>query len=560
MTNKRGFTLLEILLVVAAIGILAGIVIVAINPGKQLAKTRNATRRSDVKTISNALYQYAIDHGSRFPDGVDTTLRVIGSSGNGCGVNCGNMGSAPASSPFSKSDDSQNRFADATFNNTKYSSSNGWVDLKSGTSGDLTSEIKDSGGTAPTWTTLAWIPQFPDYKELPNSGGKETGYPSGNADMTGNILLMHFNEAAGATGFTDSSGSQSIATCGGGVCPTMGGAGKLNTAGYFDGLNDYIQVKDTPALKFSGGEITISVWIKPDATATSGGTIISKPWNGNGGYNYWIQYANNNLAFCVGPERTVCIDTAVVPGVWTHLAATIDSSTMKIFSNGVEKGSREHGVTNWAPSSGDNNIPLSIGTFYPYGFSWSGASNHAFDGNIDELAMFNRVLSSTEILDFFKRGAARIKFQMRSCADVTCAGSEFSGPNGTSESYFTELTNAGLTPPNVSIASLSSNRYIQYKAFFETDRSAYSPALTSVTISGSVVPDSSSGTSGIGQTADACLDMSSSLVSDYLSAIPSDPSSGNASKTLYAVQKTQDGRLTVSACAAEMGETIQATK
>ncbi len=59
--TKKGFSLLEMLLVVAAIGILAGIVILALNPGKQLADTRNAQRKADVNTILNAVYQYAID-------------------------------------------------------------------------------------------------------------------------------------------------------------------------------------------------------------------------------------------------------------------------------------------------------------------------------------------------------------------------------------------------------------------------------------------------------------------------------------------------------------------
>lgn len=87
--SKKGFTLLEILLVVAAIAILAGIVIVAINPGKQLADTRNATRQSDVKTISDAIYQYSFDHGGVFPSGIDTTWRILGTNSAGCAVNCG---------------------------------------------------------------------------------------------------------------------------------------------------------------------------------------------------------------------------------------------------------------------------------------------------------------------------------------------------------------------------------------------------------------------------------------------------------------------------------------
>ena len=58
---------LEILLVVAAIAILAGIVILAINPAKQLAETRNSERWADVNTILNAVYQYAIDNDGNIP-------------------------------------------------------------------------------------------------------------------------------------------------------------------------------------------------------------------------------------------------------------------------------------------------------------------------------------------------------------------------------------------------------------------------------------------------------------------------------------------------------------
>jgi prepilin-type N-terminal cleavage/methylation domain-containing protein len=78
---SKGFTLLEILLVIAAIGILAAIVLVAINPNRQIAQVRDANRRSDINTIYKALEQYLIDTGS-YPNSVNSNFKEICNTGN----------------------------------------------------------------------------------------------------------------------------------------------------------------------------------------------------------------------------------------------------------------------------------------------------------------------------------------------------------------------------------------------------------------------------------------------------------------------------------------------
>ncbi len=84
--KRSGFTLLEIILVVALISILAGIVILAINPSKQIADTNNAQRRADVNTIINAVYQYAIDNNGQLPASITTTQTEICRTNAVCGM------------------------------------------------------------------------------------------------------------------------------------------------------------------------------------------------------------------------------------------------------------------------------------------------------------------------------------------------------------------------------------------------------------------------------------------------------------------------------------------
>lgn len=83
---RRGFTLIELLLVIGIIAILAAIVIVAINPTKQLGDARNAQRRSDVNTVLNAVYQYSIDNNGNLPTTISATATPICRSG--VAVNC----------------------------------------------------------------------------------------------------------------------------------------------------------------------------------------------------------------------------------------------------------------------------------------------------------------------------------------------------------------------------------------------------------------------------------------------------------------------------------------
>lgn len=66
INKKKGFTLIEILVVIGIIAVLAAIVIIAINPARQFAQARNTQRVSNVESILSAIGQRVADNKGIF--------------------------------------------------------------------------------------------------------------------------------------------------------------------------------------------------------------------------------------------------------------------------------------------------------------------------------------------------------------------------------------------------------------------------------------------------------------------------------------------------------------
>lgn len=68
--KQKGFTLIEILVVIGIIAILAAIVLIAINPAKQFADANDTQRSANVNAILNAVGQYMIDNNGALPSDI----------------------------------------------------------------------------------------------------------------------------------------------------------------------------------------------------------------------------------------------------------------------------------------------------------------------------------------------------------------------------------------------------------------------------------------------------------------------------------------------------------
>jgi hypothetical protein len=186
--------------------------------------------------------------------------------------------------------------------------------------------------------------------------------------------------------------------------------GILNNGFKLDGVNDYVDYGDSLNLHLDNW--SYSCWIKLDGL--SGNMYaFSKAFYGPGKGRFGLyKSTNNKLGFLfVGISTNILVettDTTVNADEWYHVSVTLDrDDKIKMYVNGVLQNlTTTSGTNDLKPHKNSfliNTFPFRIGTYtYNNYGSWA-----EFNGTVDELGVWNRVLTQSEITELYNNGLGK---------------------------------------------------------------------------------------------------------------------------------------------------------
>ena len=159
----------------------------------------------------------------------------------------------------------------------------------------------------------------------------------------------------------------------------------------FDGINDMVSVAHSPNLNST--TITVSMWIKFGSSLSGDKVLFSK--GSEGSRTYWF-YESNGVYFAYG-GFTGRIPAEILVNQWCNIVGVQTSTTTLIYLNGVLYSSGGGA----ASSTTTQGIGIN---------SYSSGIYHASAKNIPQVAIYNRALSATEVLQNFDALKSRYGF------------------------------------------------------------------------------------------------------------------------------------------------------
>jgi hypothetical protein len=208
------------------------------------------------------------------------------------------------------------------------------------------------------------------------------GVTTSNTGLPGLVAAYGFNEGSGTT-TADASGNANTATISG---ATWNVSGKFGKALSFNGSSSLVTIPDSNFIDLTTG-MTLEAWLNPSALSGWRAAMLKEA---SGGLAYSL-YAHDNAPRPAATINTGGIDrstpgtAALALNTWTHLAATYDGATLRLYVNGAQVSSLA--VT--------GNLITSTGALRIGGNTIWG---EYFSGLIDEVRVYNRALTPAEIL------------------------------------------------------------------------------------------------------------------------------------------------------------------
>lgn len=211
----------------------------------------------------------------------------------------------------------------------------------------------------------------------------------------------------------------------------------------FDGVTNNVTVPDNAAYSYvTNSALTVSVWINPATLTqpTPEGTgyvhFLSKLDSSQNEWTFRMysqgnsEARNNRISFYIfqlsgGLGDGAYFEDTVIPGQWIHLVATVDAGkNVRLYKNGVLRNM----FTTSALTLGNGTAPVRIA---------SGASGQSFfQGKMDDVRVYNRVLSDDEVMDLFNFNSLNPsglvgRFAMDEGTGTTVSDSSVTANNGT---------------------------------------------------------------------------------------------------------------------------------